>query len=121
VPSAAPAAALIDPGVIAEMQAAVGQARMPHLLAVFAEETEARLSQLERAVTAGERASVAHLAHALRSAAGTFGASALSHAARRLEEVATGDGSEDIAASFAPMPALTRDSIAALAALAAGG
>jgi PAS domain S-box-containing protein len=112
--------ALVDPSVLAEMAEAVGPGRMPHLLSVFAEETEGRLGQLERAIAAGDLASAAHLSHALRSAAGTFGATALTEAARRLE-AACGDGAEAAARAWAPVPGLAAASLAALRAHAAVG
>jgi PAS domain S-box-containing protein len=104
---------LIDPSVLTEMAEAVGPGHMPHLLSVFAEETEARLAQLVCAVAAGDLHAVAHLAHGLRSAAGTFGASALTEAARALE-AACGDGTEAAGRAFAPIPALAAASLAAL-------
>jgi len=112
---AAPAAppGLIDGGILAEMADAVGPLRLPHLIAVFAEETEARMAQLSRAVAAGDRAAVAHLAHGLRSAAGTFGATALAEAARALETASLAAES-DIARAAEPLPALAAASLAAL-------
>ena len=112
-PPSAPPQSLIDPSVLAEMAEAVGPGRMPHLLSVFAEETEGRLGKLERAIAAGDLRAAAHLAHALRSAAGTFGATALTEAARRLE-AACGEGREEAARAWAPVPGLASASLAAL-------
>jgi PAS domain S-box-containing protein len=104
---------LLDPAQLAEMRDAVGQGRMGYLLAIFAEETEARITQLAAAVAAGDLALIAHLAHGLRSAAGTFGATALTDAARGLEQAALAEGG-DVMAAHAPIPALATASLAAL-------
>ncbi|QXM23791.1 response regulator [Elioraea tepida] len=103
----------VDPSVLAEMAEAVGPGRMAHLLSVFSEETEARLAQLERAVADGDLSAVAHLAHGLRSAAGTFGATALAEAARALEQ-ACGDGAEAARRAFLAVPPLAAASLEAL-------
>jgi PAS domain S-box-containing protein len=105
--------ALIDPDLVAEMREAVGAERMAHLMDIFAEETEGRVTRLAAAVAAGDRAMIAHLAHGLRSAAGTFGATALTDAARTLEQAALAEGG-DVAAAHAPIPALLAASLAAL-------
>jgi HPt (histidine-containing phosphotransfer) domain-containing protein len=86
---------------------------MAHLLTIFAEETQARLARLTEAMAAGDRALIAHLAHGLRSAAGTFGATALTEATRALEQAALAEGG-DIAAAHAPIPGLAAASLAAL-------
>jgi CheY-like chemotaxis protein/HPt (histidine-containing phosphotransfer) domain-containing protein len=112
------AGALVDPGVLAEMADAVGPGRMPHLFSVFAEETQQRLAQLDRAVAAGDLSAVAHLAHGLRSAAGTFGATALTDAARTLE-TACGEGADAAGRAYAPIPGLAAASLTALRAHAA--
>jgi PAS domain S-box-containing protein len=119
VPSTAPSTAgLIDDAVVAEMEAAVGPGRMPHLIGIFAEETESRLAQLGLAVEAGERQAIAHLAHGMRSAAGTFGAAALTQAARNLEQASAEADAGALAAAYAPVPALAAASLAALRARA---
>ncbi len=104
---------LLDEGQLAEMRDAVGQDRMGHLLGIFAEETEARVARLAEAVAAGDRALIAHLAHGLRSAAGTFGATALTDATRALEQAALAEGG-DVVAAHAPIPGLATASLAAL-------
>ncbi|HZF77460.1 MAG TPA: ATP-binding protein, partial [Acetobacteraceae bacterium] len=81
-------AALLDHATLAELRAAVGPGRLPQLLDIFAEETQARLGRL----TPGQdRAVIEAEAHALAAAAGTFGAAALRDAARALEGAAGSD------------------------------
>jgi hypothetical protein len=107
---------LLDEGQLAELRDAVGRERMGHLLAIFAEETEGRVRKLAEAVAAGDLALIAHLAHGLRSAAGTFGATALTDAARGLEQAAVAEGADRAAveAAHAPIPALAAASLTAL-------
>jgi PAS domain S-box-containing protein len=112
-PLAARERPLLDAAQLAEMREAVGEDRMAHLLTIFAEETQARLARLTEAMAAGDRALIAHLAHGLRSAAGTFGATALTEATRALEQAALAEGG-DIAAAHAPIPGLAAASLAAL-------
>jgi HPt (histidine-containing phosphotransfer) domain-containing protein len=104
---------LIDHDLVAEMREAVGAERMQHLMGIFAEETEGRVKRLGEAVAAGDRALIAHLAHGLRSAAGTFGAMALTEATRTLEHAALAEAG-DVRAAHAPIPALAAASLAAL-------
>lgn len=77
---------LIDQVVLEELAAGIEPGRMPHLLDVFTEETRGRLDRLSAAVAAGETATIETLAHALKSAAGTFGAVAMTRDASALEE-----------------------------------
>ncbi len=107
---------LLDDAQLAELRDAVGQERMGHLLGIFAEETEGRVAKLEEAVASGDLALIAHLAHGLRSAAGTFGAIALTDAARTLEQAAVAEGADRAAvvAAHAPIPALAAASLTAL-------
>jgi PAS domain S-box-containing protein len=77
---------LIDQAVLEELAGGIEPGRMPHLLDVFAEETSGRLERLNEAVMADEIGTVETLAHALKSAAGTFGAIAMTRDASALEE-----------------------------------
>lgn len=108
---------LIDQALIAEMRATVGAERMAHLVSIFAEETEARVAKLAAAVAAADFPAIGHLAHGLRSAAGTFGATALTEAARRLEEAALGQDATAASAAHAAVPGLAAASLAALRSL----
>jgi hypothetical protein len=77
---------LVDVAVLEELAAGIEPGRMPHLLSVFAEETRGRLDRLAAAAAAGDVAAMETLAHALKSAAGTFGAAAMNREAQALEE-----------------------------------
>jgi hypothetical protein len=76
---------LLDRETLEELRAAVGPGRLPRLIAVFAEETRARLKRILGAATSGDLSAVEHDAHALKSAAGTFGSAALRDRAATLE------------------------------------
>jgi PAS domain S-box-containing protein len=111
---------LIDQAVLDELAAAVEPGRMYYLLGVFAEETSMRRLRLETLLTRpdwsdSDLAAIAHLAHALKSAAGTFGASALSHAALLLEEACRAADHGAIRIEATAMARLVSETLAALA------
>ena len=107
--------ALVDLEVLEEVRAAVGEDRMDHLLAIFAEETRARLGDLAAAVAGGDLAGIGHIAHSLRSAAGSFGASALADAALRLEGFCHAGDAGGAADAAAALPGVAEASLGALA------
>ncbi len=98
-----PAHPLLVRDTLEELRAAVGPGRLPDLIGVFAAETLARLRRLRDAPPLDL---VEAEAHALQSAAGTFGAAALREAATALERVAAGGDA-----------AAVRDAVAALSRL----
>jgi PAS domain S-box-containing protein len=98
-----PAHPLLVRDTLEELRAAVGPGRLPDLIGVFAAETLARLHRLRDAPPLDL---VEAEAHALQSAAGTFGAAALREAATALERAAAGGDA-----------AAVRDAVAALARL----
>ncbi len=117
-PRAAPAEA--EPGphhailaheTLEELRAAVGPGRLPDLLGVFAAETLARLRRLEARPSL---AAVEQEAHALQSAAGTFGAAALREAATALEQAATTGDPAAVAAVVGGLPRLVERTLHAL-------
>jgi signal transduction histidine kinase/CheY-like chemotaxis protein/HPt (histidine-containing phosphotransfer) domain-containing protein len=106
---------LIDRATLDELRGAVEPGRLPQLIAVFVEETEARLAELEAARAAGDVAAIGRLAHLLKSAAGTFGATALARAATLLEETCREGRAERADHLAAELLALGRRSLDALA------
>jgi HPt (histidine-containing phosphotransfer) domain-containing protein len=94
-----------------ELRAAVGPGRLPDLIGVFAAET---LTRLRRLAGNPPRADVEAEAHALQSAAGTFGAAALREAATALEWAAVHDGPDAVAAVVAALPRLVERTLKAL-------
>jgi hypothetical protein len=113
-PAAEPGAApvLLVHDTLDELRAAVGPGRLPDLIGVFAAETLARLRRLAEHPP---REAVEAEAHALQSAAGTFGAAALREAATALEWAAAHDGPDAVAAVVAALPRLVERTLKALA------
>lgn len=105
---------LIDRAVLAELRESVDPGRLPQLLALFAEETEARLARLAEAVAGQTLDEVARLAHALKSSAGAFGAAALARAVAALEEEARAGRAAEVARLAERVSGLARTSLAAL-------
>jgi len=111
---AAREAPLIDRGVLDELRQSVEPSRLPDLLALFAEETEARLARMAEALAAGDQAELARIAHTLKSTAGAFGATALARAVSALEEEARAGRAEAVARRAAEVASLARASLDAL-------
>jgi PAS domain S-box-containing protein len=103
--------ALISRDTLEELRAAVGPGRLPDLIGVFAAETLVRLRRLSGTPSC-ER--VEAEAHALQSAAGTFGAAALRDAAAMLEDDAVSGDTAAVAAGLARLPSLVERTLHAL-------
>ncbi len=102
--------ALLDHATLDELRGAVGPGRLPRLIGVFAEETRARLARL---AASEDLRALEEEAHGLKSAAGTFGASALREAAAALEAACLA-GNRDVALAVRDgLPALVARSLAA--------
>jgi hypothetical protein len=107
-----PAHALLVHDTLEELRTAVGPGRLPDLIGVFAAETLARLRRLREdpplALAEAE-------AHALQSAAGTFGAAALREAATALERAAAAGDMAAVGAVIADLPRLVERTLQVLA------
>jgi PAS domain S-box-containing protein len=106
-----PAHALLVRETLDELRAAVGPGRLPDLIGVFAAETLARLRRLSADPTP---ARVEAEAHALQSAAGTFGAAALREAGTALERAAAAGDEAALRAALAGLPKLVERTLRAL-------
>ena len=106
-----PAHALLVRETLEELRAAVGPGRLPDLLGVFAAETLARLRRLAEHPAL---AAVEQEAHALQSAAGTFGAAALREAGTALERAAAMGDAAGVAAVVGGLPRLVERTLHAL-------
>ncbi len=105
---------LVDRATLDELRGAVEPGRLPQLIAVFVEETEGRLAELEAAHAAGDVAAIGRLAHVLKSAAGTFGAAALARAATLLEETCRDGTAERVTCLATELVGLGRRTLEAL-------
>ena len=106
-----PAHALLVRETLDELRAAVGPGRLPDLIGVFAAETLARLRRL---LDGASPAAVAQEAHALQSAAGTFGAAGLREAGTALERAAAEADMAAIDAVLRDLPRLVERTLHAL-------
>ena len=88
------------------------------LVATWASEAGSRRAELERAATASDAVALARVAHTLRSAGGSLGATALAELCGTVEE-ACREGGCDVAALAAQVRAELDRADAALQALAA--
>ena len=105
---------LIDRAVLADLRDSVEPARLPKLLALFAEETEARIANIAQALAGNDLDTLARIAHALKSSAGAFGAAALARAVAALEEEARAGRAAEAARLAERVFALAQASLAAL-------
>jgi len=90
-----PDAVIDDRDLMARVGGDTGLAR--ELLQLFAEDAPAQLAELDEAFASEDLIRLRRAAHAVKGAAGTIGARALSAAARDLEEAATSDPVADFA------------------------
>jgi PAS domain S-box-containing protein len=116
-----PSHALLVRETLEELRAAVGPGRLPDLVGVFAAET---LGRVRRLMAGLPLAAVEQEAHALQSAAGTFGAAALREAGTALEEAARSGDPARLKAVIESLPKLvdrTLQALARAAGVTAGG
>ncbi|MGG5817553.1 ATP-binding protein [Falsiroseomonas sp. HW251] len=116
-----PAHVVLVRETLEELRAAVGPGRLPDLVGVFAAETLARIGRLNEDPSLP---AVEAEAHALQSAAGTFGAAALREAGTALERAAAAGSAGEVAAIVGSLPRLVDRTLHALsraASVAAGG
>jgi hypothetical protein len=116
-----PAHAVLVRETLEELRAAVGPGRLPDLIGIFAAETLARVRRLAENPPMAE---IEAEAHALQSAAGTFGAAALREAGTALERTAAAGDAAGVAAVIEALPRLVERTLHALsraAGVTAGG
>ena len=106
-----PGHALLGRETLEELRAAVGPGRLPDLVGIFANETLARLRRL---ATRPPLPLVEEEAHALQSAAGTFGAAKLREAATALEAAAAQGHAAAVEAMLVALPPLVERTLQAL-------
>jgi len=107
-----PSHAVLVRETLEELRAAVGPGRLPDLIGVFAAETLARVGRLSDDSTL---AAVEAEAHALQSAAGTFGAAALREVGTALERAAAAGDIRAVAELVQGLPRLVDRTLHALA------
>ena len=76
---------VLDNAIIDRLEQDAGPAATGDLIAIFLNEMSTRVERMASAAAAGDTATLAEDAHALRSSAGTFGARRLQHLAAAIE------------------------------------
>ena len=105
---------LLDASVLAQLQTDTGEDVLKMLVTAFLEELDGRLTTL-RDLCAEERwADLRHEAHTIKGSSATFGAAALSQAAKRIENACDDGQIETIKQDVEAFPALAKKTRAAL-------
>ncbi len=105
---------LLDASVLAQLQTDTGEDVLKMLVTAFLEELDGRLTTL-RDLCAEERwADLRHEAHTIKGSSATFGAAALSQAAKRIENACDDGQIETIKQEVDAFPALAKKTRAAL-------
>ena len=105
---------LLDASVLAQLQTDTGEDVLKMLVTAFLEELDGRLTTL-RDLCAEERwADLRHEAHTIKGSSATFGAAALSQAAKRIENACEDGQIETIKQDVDAFPALARKTRSAL-------
>ncbi|MBV8836924.1 MAG: Hpt domain-containing protein, partial [Alphaproteobacteria bacterium] len=95
---------------ITELSEEIGEEGARAILAVFLDETQARLSALDRLTAVGDRGAIEVEAHTLKGAAGTVGFMRVSLLAKRLELSARAGAPTDYAAQLTAISAAFAES-----------
>ena len=105
---------LLDASVLAQLQTDTGEDVLKMLVTAFLEELDGRLTTL-RDLCAEERwADLRHEAHTIKGSSATFGAAALSQAAKRIENACDDGQIDTIKQDVDAFPALARKTRSAL-------
>jgi CheY-like chemotaxis protein/HPt (histidine-containing phosphotransfer) domain-containing protein len=105
---------LVNRCTLSQLEEDVGAALLPDIMVTFLVETERRLGLLAVRVAAGDCTGAADEAHALKGAAGTFGAMALRQAAYRLELAGRAGDRERLGALLAEIERLAGETCSLL-------
>jgi len=110
----APAPALLDDAVLAELEGEVTPELFPAMVDAFVAEVQRRLPIIERAAGERDMRSVGEEAHALKGVAGTFGATALQACALGLEKAAREDRADLVVDRVPALMTLVGDTLDAM-------
>ncbi|EKV27590.1 hypothetical protein C882_1436 [Caenispirillum salinarum AK4] len=119
-PAEEAAPAMLDPGYLRELAAALPQAEVARLVAMADESLRGNTARLLEARTDGDAAAAGAAAHRLAGVAGSYGLPALRAVAKGLERAAHDANLKRLDALLVGLEALTEDSIQALDAWTAG-
>ena len=105
---------LLDASVLAQLQTDTGEDVLKMLVTAFLEELDGRLTTLPDLCAEERWADLRHEAHTIKGSSATFGAAALSQAAKRIENACDDDQIETIKQDVDAFPALARKTRSAL-------
>ena len=105
---------LLDASVLAQLQTDTGADVLKMLVTAFLEELDGRLTTLRDLCTEERWADLRHEAHTIKGSSATFGAAALSQAAKRIENACDDGQVETIKQDVEAFPALARKTRSAL-------
>lgn len=105
---------LLDASVLAQLQTDTGADVLKMLVTAFLEELDGRLTTLRDLCTEERWADLRHEAHTIKGSSATFGAAALSQAAKRVENACDDGQVETIKQDVEAFPALARKTRSAL-------
>ncbi len=105
---------LLDASVLAQLQTDTGADVLKMLVTAFLEELDGRLTTLRDLCTEERWADLRHEAHTIKGSSATFGAAALSQAAKRIENACDDGQVETIKQDVDAFPALARKTRSAL-------
>jgi HPt (histidine-containing phosphotransfer) domain-containing protein len=104
-------AGLLDDKVLHQLEEDVTSELFPGMIETFMAEVRRRLPDIEKAVEKGDTRAVGSEAHALKGAAGTFGASGLQAVALELEQAASEGRADIVGARLPSLLAAARDTL----------
>jgi PAS domain S-box-containing protein len=94
---------ILNQDVLDALMSDVGEAQLPGLVSVFVEEARGRLRAMQAALQADDLATIGGEAHALKSAAGAFGAVAMQVEAQAIEQASDAGRLPGIAARLSTL------------------
>jgi signal transduction histidine kinase/DNA-binding response OmpR family regulator/HPt (histidine-containing phosphotransfer) domain-containing protein len=115
-----PADGVLDATVLAELQAGGLEGLLAELIGLFSEDAPRNLERIRAALSGGDAAELARVAHALKGSAATLGARAMAATCLELETGGHLGRTAELAPALARLEAQTDEVLQALAALAAG-
>lgn len=107
--------ALLDFVILERLEANTSRERLPRIIGILVKETRIRLDKVENALETEDVETLVQEAHALKSTAGTFGATRFQEAARIVELSGREGDTETAMAAAATLPELGTSAIEALA------
>jgi len=104
---------LLNLGSLEQLRRDISAAAFPRLLDAFSSEVRERVGLIVEAGCTAKFATLEREAHAMKSVAGSYGATALYEACHEIEMMCAGDRDEGVASSVRALEALARATLEA--------